>query len=429
MGWLSRFFASDGGRSSRRDPSDDFWYGAMGGMSSAGVYVGPREALRVPAVIDALSAYANPIAHLPLKIFRRLPNGDKEPADDHPAAALLKRPAEGLTAFEWRGHQQWNLSLYSNAYAEIRPGRRLAIEQLRPLHPLYVTPQRRDGAIWYRVTGDTGGARWLRADEVLHLRWQPFSADGLTGVSRVDLDNDTIGHALAVQDYGARFFKNDGQSGGIIEHPNMLPPADRSNLQRAWREARTGDAAHRDAVLDGGAKYNRATLDNQKSQFLETRKELAIEIARLWNLPPHKIRSLERATNNNIEHQSIEFVTDSMVPMVTLWEDKLNAEIVEPLSGMAAGDFFCEFNLDGLLRGDMKSRYEAFGLGRQWGWLSVNDIRRRDNMNAIDGGDTYLQPVNMVPSDSPAARGEREPAPEPNRPPRGDNVAVLQPNR
>lgn len=428
MGWFSRFFAGD---PQKRDPSSDFWYGPVGAMTAAGMAVTPREALRIPAVVDALSAYALPIAHLPGKVFRRLKNGDKEPADDHPASRLLAAPADGWSRFEWRGHLQWHLGLHSNAYCEIVPGPLGAIEQLRPLHPDLVSPEWRDGAIWYRVS-ERGRQRWLRQDEILHLRWLPVSPDGLTGISRVDLDADTIGHALAVQDYGARFFRNDGQSGGIITHPHKLGPEDRANLARAWGAARSGANAHKAAVLDGGATYDRATLDNQKSQFLETRKDLAIEIARLWNLPPHKIRSLDKASFSNIEQQSIEFVTDSMVPMVSLWEDKLNADIVGPLSGMAAGEFFFEFNLDGLLRGDIKSRYEAFGIGRQWGWLSVNDIRRLDNMNSIAGGDVYLQPVNMVPADSPAARGQpvsSPPAAPGDRQPQGGNVAILPTNR
>ncbi|MEO1223804.1 MAG: phage portal protein, partial [Pseudomonadota bacterium] len=183
-----------------------------------------------------------------------------------------------------------------------------------------------------------------------------------------------------------------------------------------WRKARTGRNAHRDALLEFGIKYNRQSLDNQKSQFLETEQYMAIQCARIWHVPPYKIRSLEHGIKANVEQQSIDFVTDALLGWLVLEETSINRHVIRPLNeaGGLEDEYFAEFNAAGLLRGDLKSRYEAFGLARNWGWLSVNEIRRMENLPPIAGGNTYLQPLNMQPAGTqPPADPPPDTAPEP----------------
>lgn len=393
IGWLTKRF-----RASRGGPEDDFWYSPLAAAmaTAAGIHVTADNARQVPIVRDCQKTLSEPIASLPLIIYRRNEDGSKTRVDNHPLFDVLhNQPNAEQTAFEFRGTMQWWLAWYGNAYAEIKPGPRGAVDQLVPIHPNLVEPYRRDdGSIWYRVSDRPGTVRELRSDEIWHLRLLPLTADGLRGVSPADDAREVIAQAIAVQQYGARFFQNDGQSGGILEHPgHFRTNEDRKLFIDAWKRARTGSNAHRDALLEHGIKYNRLAPNNEQAQFIETRKQLAYEIAQIWRIPPHKVGLLERATNNNIEQQALEFVTDTLYPYLTLWEQAVKKDLI-----LGSG-YFAEFNVLGLLRGDVKTRYEAYATARQWGWLSVNDIRKLENMNGIGpSGDRYIEPMNMAPA-------------------------------
>jgi HK97 family phage portal protein len=144
-------------------------------------------------------------------------------------------------------------------------------------------------------------------------------------------------------------------------------------------------------------QYKQIGIAPEEAQFLETRKFQISEIARFFRVPPHMLADLERATFSNIEQQSIDFVTHSIRPWVVRWEQAINAKLFSSKDKTS----FAEFVVDALLRGDIKSRYEAYAIGRQNGWLSANDIREKENENPIDnGGDMYLVPLNMVPAES-----------------------------
>lgn len=402
MGWLSRIFG--GGFDEARGnygAGDDHWFEPAGPMVAAGVAVTRQNALKVPAVLNCLSVLAEPLASLPLVLFRRDAAGNKQRLDNHPIATLLqKRPNDEQTAYEFRGQMMFDLALENNAYAEILPGPSGAVDQLIRLDPQRVrverlpTGERR----WQYTDPVQGRQRFLTEGEIWHLKGLPLTADGLCGQPQIDSARETIGAAIAVQLYAARFFANGTKSGGVIEHPSQFKDKDsRNSFMGAWRRARSGQNAHRDAVLEFGMKYVKDTQTNDEAQFIETRKELALEIARIWNVPPHKIGILDRATFSNIEQQALEFVTDTLLPWLVLWEQAISRDLI-----IADGTFFAEFNVAGLLRGDLKTRYEAYAVARNWGWLSVNDIRRLENMNKIADGDVYLRPLNMVPAGDPA---------------------------
>ncbi|MDZ7711697.1 MAG: phage portal protein [Rhodovibrio sp.] len=428
MGLWHRIFGTS---AQGRDPSSDFWYQPIQPGTAASQSVTAERAMQIPAVMDALNALTDPIAHLPLKLFRRFDDGSKEAAPRHPIAQMLRNPADGWTPYEWRGWGQWNLALHANAYYEIQPGPLGAIDELIPHHPDHVHVERVAGRPNYRVTDpDTGRQRDVSPDDMWHLRSLPMDRDGLCGVPPYKTNRETLAHALAVQDYGARFFANDGQAGGFIK-PTVpfKSQEDRQRFKKAFHEARAGKNAHKIGVLEHGMEFEKGPeWNNQHAQFLETRKELAIEIARIWSVPPHKIRSMDKATFSNIEEQSLSFVTDTLLPWVRLWEEKIRVDLIEPTTGSrpgGAGAYFAEFNLAGLLRGDLLSRYRAYAIARNWGWMSANDIRANENMNPIEDGDIYLQPQNMQdagdPSGDPSQPGDQG---QNGNQPRGDIVRL-----
>lgn len=399
-----------------RDPLDDFWYTPASRVSAAGIAVDVRSALRVPVVYDCLTVLSQTIAALPWAVFERGRGGDKTRADGHPLVALLRRPSDEVTSHEFFAQLVWDLASAGNFFAVIvDPGGGFG-RSLRRLEPSKVRVERlEDGSRRWEVTDEAGRRRYVEG-EVWHVRVPPL-VDGLVGTGRVDVGREAIGALLAVQEYGARYFRNDATPPVVIKHPaHFRDAASRENFLRAIGEW-FGLKRNKPAVLEYGMEIQRLGATNEESQFLETRKELQNEVARLWRMPPHKVGIMDRATFSNIEEQALEFVTDTLGPWLDLVEKSVNHWLMRDRD---AGRYFFEFNVDGLLRGNIEARYAAFATARQWGWLSVNEIRKLENLNPIGRrGDQYLQPLNMVPAGDTG---------DPNGPPAGaDRRAVLGP--
>ena len=368
-------------------------------LSSSGVAVTPDTALALSAVYACVKVLAESIASLPLVVYRRRADGGRTRATDHPLYALLHdAPNRWQTSVEWREMMMGHLALRGNAYALIvddaRSGR---ITGLVPLDPRRVRPfATPDGGIAYEWLPDAGARTILLPREVLHLRG--LTKDGIVGLSPIEEARETIGLGLAAQEYGARLFANDAQPRGILKTGEVLGDDATRALLKAWEERHRGASnAHRIAVLEGGMEWVQIGMTNEDAQFLELRRYQDTDVARLFRMPPHKIGILDRATFSNIEQQALEFVQDALLPHVRRWESRLTLSL---LSDDDRRTHYVEFVMDGLLRGDFASRMAGYAVGRQWGWLSVNDIRRMENLDPVADGDVYLAPLNMAPSPS-----------------------------
>ncbi|MEA5097870.1 MAG: phage portal protein [Burkholderiaceae bacterium] len=238
-----------------------------------------------------------------------------------------------------------------------------------------------------------GGYVTLRKDEVLHIPGLGF--DGLIGYSPIAMAKNAIGMALATEEYGASFFANGANPGGVLEHPGVIKDVQR--VKDSWNAAYQGSGnAHRVAVLEEGMKFQAIGIPPEQAQFLETRKFQINEIARIFRVPPHMVGDLEKSSFSNIEQQSLEFVKFTLDPWVVRWEQALSQALLLPSE---KSDVFIRFNLDGLLRGDYASRMTGYATGRQNGWLSANDIRELEDMNRIpasEGGDLFLVNGSMT---------------------------------
>jgi HK97 family phage portal protein len=397
--WMnaSIFRADSGGRSV--DPGDDRWYGNSFGYGTAsGQHVTPERALLLSAVYSCVRVCCETVSSLPLVVYKRLPDGGKERAITHPLYKVLhNRPNQWQTSMEWVEMMQGHQELRGNAFSLIQPGPQGAIDQLVPIHPDRVQVYRLpNGRLRYAVRDwYSGELRSYLQDEMFHLRG--WSSDGMVGMSTVSLGRETMGVGLGQQDYAARFLENDAQPRGVLEHPASMSPEGYKRAKDSFQESQSGANRHKTAILEEGMTYHALTLNNKDSQFLEAREFTRSEIAGMFRVPPHKIGDLTKATFSNIEQQNIEFVVDCVRPRVVRWEQRINNDLINPLE-IDNEEYFCEFLLDGLLRGDQKSRYEAYTNGRNTGFLSVNDIRRMENLNPIGpDGDEYLRPLNMVP--------------------------------
>jgi len=375
----------------------------FGGQPAAsGVKVTEETAMRSSAVFACVRILAETVAALPLHVYRRLPTGGKERATNHPLYSLLHDlPNPEITSFTFRETAMAHLSLWGNAYAEIEFDGAGRVRALWPLPPWRVQVERDPGTkrLRYLVTLDDGTYQVLDVARVLHI--PALSFNGIVGISPIRwAAKEAVGLAQATEKFGAMFFGQGTNIGGVVTHPAKLSEQGSRNLRESIQQAYSGlGKSHRILLLEEGMKYERIGIPPEDAQFLETRKFQVTEIARIFRVPPHMLADLERATFSNIEHQSIEFVTHTITPWLVRWEKAIFRDLLFPDERR---EYFVEFMVDGLLRGDIESRYRAYAIGRQWGWLSANDVREKENMNPIEGGNVYLVPLNMVPANQVA---------------------------
>jgi len=383
-----------------RSPIDDFWYDDAPSRSGP-IRVAADTVVQIPEVLGTVSALMQSVAMLPLLIYRRLDNGGKQRETRHPLADILHhRPNATQTAYEFRAQMTWDLLLHRNAFAEIKDGARGPVDSLTRLDPERIDVQFKtqpDGTVdhVYDYHQDDGRKRRLLPEQVFHLRAPPLISNNLLGRSIIVDGRRTFARALAIQEYITTHFENDATPTSVITTTSSFKTQEEANRFRAmwgkiFRDARNKGLP---AVLDGASSFNTVQKDHAKAQVMEAYKEVALQCVRFWRMPPHKVGMLDKATFSNIEQQALEYVTDTLMPWLVAWEQAISRDLI-----LGKDVFFAEHNVGGLLRGDLKSRYEAYAVGRNWGWLSVDDIRRLENMNPIPNGDVYLQPLNMVPA-------------------------------
>lgn len=382
------------------------WVESLGGWDTAvGRTVSPETALETTAVYACVRILAETIASLPLPVYRRRSDGGKERAPEHYLYPILHdMPNPEMTSFELRETLMGHVATWGNAYAEIELNRAGQVMALWPLRPDRMTVKREKGKLVYVYRLNKADAKGrlevpLPAYRVLHVRGLGYN--GLTGYSPISMARQAVALALATEEFGARFFGNGARPGMVLKHPGKLSETAYDKLKKSWEERHQGlEKAHRVAILEEGLDVKEIGLPPEDAQFLETRKFQTTEIARLYRIPPHMLADLERATFSNIEHQSLEFVIHTVRPWLVRWEQAIHRALMTPAERRA---YFAEFLVDGLLRGDIQSRYAAYATGRQNGWLSANDVRRLENMNPIPGGDMYLIPLNMIPVEQAGA--------------------------
>ena len=366
-----------------------------GSRTTSGTKVDEITALRYSAVWACVLVLSQSLATLPLKVYRRSADGGKEIAFDHWAYDLLhSRPHPELTSYNWRSVAQGHVTTWGNSYSRIVTDARGRVTDIWPLLPDRMRVIRSNGRKFYKYDKDRNGQpETLDESEVLHI--PGFGYNGETGYSVIGLHREAVGLGLSTEEFGARFFGNGTHPGAVLENVGKMKDEAFKRLKEQMTEKYAGlGKAHKLLVLEEGMKLSPIGIPPEDAQFLETRKFQRNEIASIFRVPPHMIADLEKATFSNIEQQSIDFVTNTLQPWVTLWEQELDRQILTDVD--RENGIFIEFSLAGLLRGDIKARYESYAIARQNGWLSANEIRTLENMNPIEGGDEYLIPMNMT---------------------------------
>ena len=379
------------------DKAADAGYSFLFGRTTSGKPVNERTAMQTTAVYACVRILAEAVASLPLHVYEYQDDGGKKLVHDHPLYYLLHdEPNPEMTSFVFRETLMSHLLIWGNAYAQIIRDGAGRVLGLYPLLPDKMDVQRDDKENIYYVYSrnsdenpmfkEYGNIR-LKAEDVLHIPGLGF--DGLIGYSPIAMAKNAVGMTLACEEYGASFFANGANPGGVLEHPGVLK--DPSKVRESWNSVYRGVSnAHKIAVLEEGMKYQQIGIPPEEAQFLETRKFQVNEIARLYRIPPHMVGDLDKSSFSNIEQQSLEFVKYTLDPWVIRWEQSLQRSLLLPGE---KGKYFIKLNVDGLLRGDYQSRMNGYAVGRQNGWFSANDIREMENMNPIpdeEGGNLYL---------------------------------------
>lgn len=358
-----------------------------------------RTSCQQVAVYACVRVLTETVASLPLILYKRTPTG-KQRAVNHPLYKIIHdSPNPKMTSFTWRETMLSHLLLWGNAYMEIVATKGGDIKEIWPLEPDRVEVKRtgdkyRD--LSYKYTGFKG--QQTPVPIMLHIPGLGFN--GQIGFSPVQMMRQSLGLGAATEKYGSKYFKNGARPGGVLQTDRQLTQPVVDRLRESWRQQHEGaENSHKLTILEEGLKYQTISLPPEDSQFLETRGFQTREIARMFRVPPHLIADLTNATFSNIEHQSIEYVTHTIRPWCVRIEQAINSALLSD-SDRQQG-YFVEFLLDGLLRGDIQARYNAYKTGINNGFLSANDVRRMENLDELpaETGDLYLIPANVMPAE------------------------------
>jgi HK97 family phage portal protein len=376
--------------------------------TQSGQDVDESSALRYSAFWGCVRVISETSATLPWQVLQRTKNGRKE-VDSDVAWMLAIQPNPEMSPFVFKELMTRRAAVCGNAYAEIErdnAGRPVA---LWPILPERVYPRRNeDGQLVYYVRDMDQSEVELAAADVFHLKGP--GGDGLVGYSVIQMAAESVGLGLAMQEFGASFFGNGAHVGGALFHPKTLSDTARKNLEQSVAKSTGRKNALSLRVFEEGMTYERIGIPPEDAQFLESRNTQVRDICRWFRVPPHKVADLADAKWANIEWQSIDFVTDAIVPWVCRMEQEANAKL---FGRNNRNSIYTRLNIAALLRGDMKARYDSYAVGRQWSFLSANDIRSLEDMNPIANGDLYIVPSNMMTL-AQLKKGPQPTAPAPN---------------
>lgn len=366
------------------------WVMTGSASSTAGVVVTENSSLSISSVFACVRNIAEDEGKLPFIVYRRTDPMGKERLPAHPLYRLMHdNPNSEMTPLDFRQAVTACAVLWGGGYAEIERDNSGTPIALWPVEPWRVVPRRdQSGVLYYEIDG---GRTRLSIDDILHIKG--FGTDGIVGMMMAHVGRESLGLTIAAQRFAASFFGNGARLTGILKHPGKLSDNAHRHLRESFTDQHGGpDRAHGVGVLEEGTEWIQTSSAPEEAQMLETRQFQVEDVARWFRMPPHKIQHLARSTFSNIEHQSIEYVTDTLMPWLVKWEQETKKKLVKP----DEKEVFGEHLVDALMRGDTLSRYQAYAVGRQNGWLNGNDIREKENMNPIDGGDSYLVNGNMI---------------------------------
>ncbi|HEV8545019.1 MAG TPA: phage portal protein, partial [Candidatus Limnocylindrales bacterium] len=367
------------------------------GRSATGLSINTDKAMKYAAFWSAVRILAESMASLPLNVMRHTIDG-ADIVRDHPVHRLIHDLANPqMSAYTWREVGMTHVTTWGMAYSlKVRDGTG-NVRELWPLAPDRMDPVGRNsvGDLTFRYHRTDGQTADLTASDVFYL--PGLSWDGIQGYSIIRNARETIGLGLAAEEHGSRFFSNGATTNFVLGTDSKLSDDSWKHLDSQVKDEHTGlSNAWAPWVLEEGLKPFDLSMPNDDAQWLETRKHQVTDIARWFRIPPHMLADLERATFSNIEHQALEFVKYTLLPWIVRWEQAIGMQLLGDEWTGTGGDLFVKFNVNALERADMKTRFESYAIGRQWGFMNGDQIADLEDWNHFDGGDEYIVPLNMT---------------------------------
>lgn len=395
------------------------WPKGFGAMSSAGVVVDAESSLQLSAYYACLRNISEDLAKLPKPIFIPLEEGGRKKVNQQLSKVINEQPNPHMTAFNFWQFMFFNAPGWGDSIAEIQKNRRGEIIALHPIHPSRVLKCGWDNGLIWVVRGDNGSENILLHDrDVFHL--SNTTSNGFTGIPVPAIAQESLGAALATQDFTAKFFNNGALLTGVLQHPGKLSTEAADRLRSSWSSMYSGSAnAGKTAILEEGIEFHTMTMPLKDAELIDQKKFQIEEIARWFRMPPHKIAHMENATFTNIESQAREYVDDTLLS----WAVRAEQEIKRKL--LPGSRQFAKFNFNSLLRGDSAARQSFYTAMFNIGVFSSNEIREKEDMNPIENGDTHYVQGNLMelgsvgmsannePETDPDPETEPEPVPEP----------------
>ncbi len=366
--------------------------------AASGVNVTAESALRSTPFFSSIKVIAESVAHLPFVLIKK--DGDRKvKADDHPLYDLLHdSPNDHQTSCEFRQQMMINAQLHGHAFALVNKVKN-EVREIIPLDPGLVTWERKSDLTYaFKLENKV-----ISTDKLFRL--SGFT-DGLTNnVTLLKSLRDSIGLAIATETFGSKLFANGVRPSGVLTHPGKISNEAQDRMAERIKAATSGDNASGLMLLQEGITYDSMSFTNDEAQYLETRKHQRSEIAGGVGCPPHKIGDMEKASYSNIEHQSLEFVIGSVLPWVTRWEQSVSKWL---LTKAQRKQYYGKIIVDGLLRGDTESRMTSYMKAIQYGILSPNEVREKEDLNPRELGEIYYHPANQLEDGTKVESGNGE---------------------
>ena len=403
------------------NPSEWLIDWVRGSKTVSGERVDEVSAMCLAAYVACLKNISEDVGKLPFGMYEYMKPRGRKARPDHPVHMLLHdAPNPEMSAMDFRQTITAHALGYKGGFAEIVRDNAGVPRELWPLDPTSVQLKRTDDGsrrLYYLVCGVE-----LQPESVLQIHGLGF--DGLTGYVLSSIAKDVIGNAMAAQRFSGSFYANGTVSSGTIEVPSAMSETAFKHLRESFHERHGGaENQHKPIILEEGAKWNPTSSDPKNSQMLEVLQHGIEDVARLFRMPPHKIGHLLRSTNNNIEHQSLEYVQDTLLAWLVRWEQEVWRKLLLPRE---RGRLFAKHNVKMLLRGDAASQSTFYREMFNIGALSDNDIREYEDLNPIEGGDTYFVNAALVPLDMAATGEHMKPTQSSSKPDDEDDPAAVQ---
>lgn len=405
-----------------------------GGRTDSGLRVSEMTALQVTTAFACCVLVSSAVGFLPFQPYERISAKDgrrgKRLAEEHPYYDLVScEPNPEMTSITMRKTMQAHALLWGNAYAELQRDASNRVVAIWPRNPARTRPYRINNKLVYKTTEgmsevsspdglNEGNApeRVIDSGDMVHI--PGLALDGRLGQSAIYLSRQAVGLALATEKFGAKFFGNGAHGSGILTHPGRLTAEAREQAKRSFQEAQGGENQLRTLLLEQGISFTPLTVAPDNAQFLETRKFQVAEVCRIFGVPPHMIADTEKQNRANVEQIGLEFVTFTLGPWLEAWQQEFKRKLFPASSGAGRPQkkFFLLFETRKLTMPDAQSRQMYYNSGKQWGWLSTNDINELEGRNPVDdpAADALWMPINMEEmgaEDDPADGGDAQDQP------------------